>query len=91
MYGKIRFFRPPRGDVHVPDYDYRKDTCFGLYHLTDGGCASCFVTDEKGGERIQAKAGRQGKQIRLELDGWVPLLSSCMARKRYRVLQGEQR
>lgn len=91
LYVRENTLLPTRGDVHVPDYDYRKDTCFGLYHLTDGGCASCFVTDEKGGERIQAKAGRQGKQIRLELDGWVPLLFSCMAWKRYRVLQGEQR
>ncbi len=68
LYVRENTLLPTRSGVHVPDYNYQEDTCFGLYHLTDGGCASCFVTDEKGEDRMRAGAVREGRQIRLELD-----------------------
>jgi alpha-D-xyloside xylohydrolase len=53
-----------KDDISMPDYDYRNGTTFHLYCLHDKETASCFVTDEKGGNKITAKAERNGNKIR---------------------------
>jgi alpha-D-xyloside xylohydrolase len=53
-----------KDDISVPDYDYRQGTQFHLYCLKDGETASCFVTDEKGDNKLTAKAVREGKKIK---------------------------
>ena len=62
---------PTRPGTHVPDYDFREDTCFGVYQLADGAGASCFVTDVKGEQRAEAKAHRDGERITLEAEGCI--------------------
>ena len=52
-----------REDVHVPDYDYRENVSLHVYELQDGCTASCFVTDEKGKEKVFVKAERMGDQV----------------------------
>lgn len=71
VYVRENTLLPVREGMHVPDYDYREDTCFRLYQLQDGGRASCFVTDEKGKQRAEAAAFRDGQRITLQLGGTV--------------------
>lgn len=56
---------PVKSGMSVPDYDYRQGTEFHLYQLQDGQSAACFVTDEKGGQKISVQAVRAGKQIKV--------------------------
>ncbi len=55
---------PMKREVSLPDYDYRQGTEFHLYCLKDGQSASCFVTDEKGGQKLFVKAVREGNRIK---------------------------
>lgn len=56
-------------DIHVPDYDYRKDLSLHLYALEDGCKAECFVTDEKGRERVAITAERCGDTVKVSAAG----------------------
>ncbi len=58
---------PVREGMEKPDYDYREDTCYRLYCLEDGRSAVCFVTDEKGAQRVEARAERSQDRIVLKL------------------------
>ncbi len=71
LYVRENTILPTRPQMHVPDYDFREDTCFGVYQLADGASVCCFVTDEKGRQRAEAKAYRDGEKITLEVNGCV--------------------
>lgn len=71
LYVRENTVLPTRSGMRVPDYDFREDTCFGVYQLADGASASCFVTDVKGEQRAEAKAHRDGERIILEAEGCI--------------------
>ncbi len=78
LYVRENTLLPAREGVHVPDYDYRENTCLHLYQLEDGHTASCFVTDVKGEQRANARASRQGEYIKLQTDGFLGKLTCLL-------------